>query len=190
AVGSVHRDLRRAERGAAHLDRHEVHPPVPDVALALDEAAFRLHREGRRLRPPVIPEVLREDPEAVARLLRLAAVGVEDAETEVGARAGHEQEDPVGADPPVPVADLLARAGGQRLVQIRLVDDDVVVAEPATVGVGLMLAWITPVVRYAVTTFRTPPRVVSLEWTVAFVPSSKVITATAQSSTSSAFVAR
>src|SRR5213596_1247260 len=55
AVGSVHRDLRRAERGAAHLDRHEVHPPVPDVALALDEAALRLHREGRRLRPPVIP---------------------------------------------------------------------------------------------------------------------------------------
>src|SRR3989475_8370786 len=89
-----------------------------------------------RLRPPKIPEVLREDPEAVARLLRLAAVGVEDAETEVGARAGHEQEDPVGADPPVPVADLLDRAGGQRLVQIPLVADHLAVSEPAALREG------------------------------------------------------
>ena len=51
-----------------------------------------------------------------------------------------------------------------------------------------MLAWTTPFVRYAVTTFRTPPSVMSFEWTVAFVPSSNVISATAQSSTSSAFV--
>src|SRR3989475_4844483 len=83
-----------------------------------------------RLRPPKIPEVLREDPEAVARLLRLAAVGVEDAEAEVGARAGHEQEDPVGADPPVPVADLLDRAGGQRLGAIPLVEGGAVGSEP------------------------------------------------------------
>src|SRR5207244_965952 len=61
-------------------------------------------------------------------------------------------------------------------------------AYAATVVLGLMLAWTTPFVRYAVTTFRTPPSVMSLEWTVAFVPSSNVITATAQSSTSSARV--
>src|SRR5206468_3766891 len=205
AVGPVHRDLRRAEGGAAHLHGHEAHAPVAHVALALDDAALGLHREGRRLRAPPVPEVLREDPEPVAGLLRLAPVRVEDAEAEVGAQAGHAEEDPVGADPPVPVTDRPDRAGGQRLAQIGLVDDDVVVAEAVAlrkrdharssstrrpVPADPYLAWTTPLVRYAVTTCRTPPSVMSFAWTVAFVPSSKVITATDQSSTSSAFVDR
>src|SRR5207249_819235 len=90
---------------AAHLHRHKIHAPGLHVALTFDNAALRLHREGCRFRVPVVPEVLREDPEAVARLLRFAPVGVEDAEAEVGARGGHAQEDPVGTDTPVPVAE-------------------------------------------------------------------------------------
>ena len=79
---------------------------------------------------PVVPEVLREDPEAVARLLRFAPVGVEDAEAEVGARGGHAQEDPVGTDTPVPVAEATNHRRRERRRQIRLIDHDVVVAEP------------------------------------------------------------
>src|SRR5207247_1725189 len=51
-----------------------------------------------------------------------------------------------------------------------------------------MLALITALVRYAVTVLRTPPRVTSLLCTVAFVPSSNVMSATDQSSTSSTAV--
>src|SRR5438093_322336 len=61
-------------------------------------------------------------------------------------------------------------------------------AYAVTAVLGLMFAWITAFVRYAVTTLRTPPSVMSFEWIVAMVPSSKVSTATDQSSTSSARV--
>ena len=63
-------------------------------------------------------------------------------------------------------------------------------AYAASVVLGVMFAWTTPFVRYALTTFRTPPSVTSVAWTVASVPSSNVTTATAQSSTSSARVDR
>ena len=53
---------------------------------------------------------------------------------------------------------------------------------------GVILALITALVRYAVTVLRTPPSVMSLLCTVAFVPSSNVINATDQSSTSSTAV--
>jgi len=56
------------------------------------------------------------------------------------------------------------------------------------VVLGVMLALITALVRYAVTVLRTPPRVTSLLCTVAFVPSSNVMRATDQSSTSSTAV--
>src|SRR6266545_1925452 len=40
-------------------------------------------------------------------------------------------------------------------------------AYAVTAVLGLMFAWITAFVRYAVTTLRTPPRVMSFEWIVA-----------------------
>jgi hypothetical protein len=48
-----------------------------------------------------------------------------------------------------------------------------------------MLTWTTPFDRYAVTRFFTPPRLTSVDSTVALVPSSKVRIAADQSSTSS-----
>src|SRR5262245_30931064 len=75
AIGTVHRDLRRPEGRPAHLDGDEAHASALDAALALHEATLRIHREGRFLRAPPLPEVLRENPEPVAGFLRLAAVG-------------------------------------------------------------------------------------------------------------------
>src|SRR5256885_6757727 len=42
----------------------------------------------------------------------------------------HAQEDPVGADTPVPVAEATDHRRRERRRQIRLIDHDVVVAEP------------------------------------------------------------
>src|SRR5262249_32803646 len=133
---TVHRDLRRPEGRPAHLDSDEPHAPALDAALALYEAALRVDREGRLLRAPALPEVLREDSQPVAGLLRLAAVGIEDAQPEVGARRGPEQENAVRADAPVPVADAGDRLGRERRAQVLLVHDDVVVAEPVALGEG------------------------------------------------------
>src|SRR5262249_30479470 len=98
-------DLGCPECRAAHLDRDEAHAPALDPALALDDAALRVDGEGRLLRTASLPEILREDPEPVAGLLRLAAVRVEDAQPELGALARYEQQDAVRADAPVPIAD-------------------------------------------------------------------------------------
>src|SRR4029450_2306549 len=79
---------------------------------------------------PVVVEVLGEDAEAVAGLLRLAPVGIEDAEAELRPRPrGHEQQDAVRAHAPVSVADLLDLRAAERRGKIRPVDHDVVVAE-------------------------------------------------------------
>src|SRR5439155_19205768 len=105
AIGTVHRDLGRPERRVPHLDGDEAHAAALDAALALDDAALGVDRERGLLRPTVIPEILGEDAQAVARLLRLAAVRVEDTQAEVRAAARHQEQDPVRAHSPVPVAD-------------------------------------------------------------------------------------
>ena len=128
--GAGHGDLGRHEGAATHLDGDEVHAAVHDVTAALDAPALGRHREDLALRVAVIPEVLREDAQAIARLLRLAAVRVQDAQPEVRpVPRRHEEQDPVRAGAPVAVADTLdlARADGPR--QIRLAHHDVVVAE-------------------------------------------------------------
>ena len=136
AVRAVHGDLRRPEGRAAHLDRNEAHPPALDAALTLDDAALGIDREGRLLRAAVVPEILREDPEPVARLLGLTAVGVEDAQAEIGALRGDEQQDAVRPHAPVPIADPPDRLLGERSAQVFLLDHDVVVAEPVALGEG------------------------------------------------------
>src|SRR5436309_3044115 len=73
-AGLTHRNLRRAKRRAADLDRDALHASVADVTVTFDEAARRLHREPVGAGVAVLAEVLREDAEAVPRFLRLAAV--------------------------------------------------------------------------------------------------------------------
>src|SRR6266699_3824783 len=103
-------------------------PESPAVCLveALDDAALRVDRERWLLRTAALPEILREDPQAVSRLLRLAAVGIEDAQPEIGALAGDEQQDAVGAHAPVPIADALDRLLGKRSLEVLLLHHDVV----------------------------------------------------------------
>jgi hypothetical protein len=130
AGGAGHGDLRRHERAATHLDGDEVHAAIDDVTAALDAPALGRHREDLALRVPVIPEVLREDAQAIARLLRLAAVRVQDAQPEIRpVPPRHEEQDPVRARAPIAVADPLDLALPDRLREVRLVDHDVVVAE-------------------------------------------------------------
>ena len=130
AIRAVHGDLRRAEGGVAHLDGHLVHAPAGEVAHRLDHAALRLDPHGRLLEAATLPEVLREDPEAVAGLLGLAPVGIEDAEPHVGDARGRPEKDPVRADAPVAVADPADRGRAQREVDVPLLHDEVVVPEP------------------------------------------------------------
>src|SRR5262249_43640896 len=132
AIGTVHRDLGRPERRAPHLDGDEAHAAALDAALALDDAALGVDRERGLLRPAVVPEELGEDAQPVTRLLRLAAVRVEDTQAEIGARARHQEQDAIRADAPVPVADPADRLGRKRAWKIALVHDDVVVAEPVS----------------------------------------------------------
>src|SRR6266849_1818425 len=100
------------------------------------DAAVRVDREGRLLRTAVVPEILREDAEPIPGLLRLAAVRVEDAQSEIGALRGNEQEDAVRADAPVPVAHAADGPGRERSAEILLVDHDIVVAETVALREG------------------------------------------------------
>ena len=77
----------------------------------------------------MVAEELREDARAVSALLGLAAVGIEDAHPEVGAVARRDEEDAVGANAPVAIADETDGLGRDRERDLRGIDHDVVVAE-------------------------------------------------------------
>ena len=132
ALGTVHGDLGRHERAAAHLDGDHVHPSVRHVAAALHPPAHGVHREGVALGVAVVVEVLGEDAQAVARLLRLAAVR----DSGCAGRSPRRPRPAPGAGcrpSPRPSCDRRSAstcAGRERGRQIRAVDDDVVVAEP------------------------------------------------------------
>ena len=75
--------------------------------LRHDDPARRLDADPRRLRVPVVAHELDEAARAVAALLDLAAVGVEDpvAEVDVGARRPLDDEDLIAADAEPPVGE-------------------------------------------------------------------------------------
>ena len=66
---------------------------------------------------------------AVAALLGVAAVGVEDAHAKMRAARFDHLEDPVGPDTQVPVADELHCLAGEPERHLGRIDHDVVVAE-------------------------------------------------------------
>ena len=89
---------------------------APGVAdLAADGPAPGHDQERLLADAALVPEVAREDAQAVAALLRLAAVRVEDAEGEVCPASGESSsmQDAVGADAEVPVADAPDEGGRQ-----------------------------------------------------------------------------
>src|SRR5688572_22334560 len=118
AVRISHRDRGHLNAPAIHLDRVEriearrahVHRHLRDAALLVPEDAA--HATARRVKTeavpfgiPVVAEELREDARAVAALLGLAAVRVEDADAEIRAARGRHEEDSVRADATMAVAD-------------------------------------------------------------------------------------
>jgi hypothetical protein len=104
------------------------------VQLHARDPARRLDAEGRPAGVPVVVEELGEDPQAIAALFRFAAVGVEDAQAEVGRRRRRERQDPIGPGAQVAVADPPDRLGRQRKGQRRRVDDQIVVAQRVASG--------------------------------------------------------
>src|SRR5204863_5868279 len=100
-----HGNLGRAEGGAAHLHDDELHAAAAHAAVALHHAALGVDGEAVLLGVAVVTQPLGEDPEPVARLLGLAAVGIEDAQPEIRARRRRAHEDAVRADAPVSIAD-------------------------------------------------------------------------------------
>ena len=88
-------------RPSVTWQRHSTRPPMVSTVKVV------------ALGVAVVVEVLGEDAQAVARLLRLAAVGIQDPEAEVCAGPGrHEEQDAVRAHPPVAVADPRRPAPG------------------------------------------------------------------------------
>jgi hypothetical protein len=132
AIRPTEAHVGAAEGGGAHLRLHgedSVRGPRKD--LHPHDAARRLHGERRVLRDVAgLQQVRGEDAQAVAALFRLGAVGVEDAQAEVGRVAGHARQDAVGAHARVPVADQPHRQRRELDPEPLHLQRDVVVAEP------------------------------------------------------------
>ena len=126
ARGIEARRLRTEGRRRAHVDAHA--PVVLDRRL--DDAAERLDADRAPVGEAVIEHEAREAAGAVAALLDLGAVGVEDpvAEVDPFARRRLDEQDLVGADAEMAIGDAppLLAPEAQRLANA--VDDDEVVA--------------------------------------------------------------
>src|SRR4029453_11508679 len=86
------RDVLAAKGGGAHVDRDVLDPAITAVEPARDDAAWRLDGERVARDAPLVGQPAREDAHAVAALLRLAAVGIPDAQPSVGARRAGERQ--------------------------------------------------------------------------------------------------
>src|SRR4029077_1967493 len=100
-------------------------------ALAPHDAARGLDRERGAGDVAVIVEPLREDAQPVTRLLRLAAVGIEDAHAGVRAIARHVHEHTVPTHAAMPIAEAARTVGVEDAARkVSGAHDEVVVAEP------------------------------------------------------------
>ena len=107
-----HGDLVAGKAHRAHRDGDA----MAALDLRLDHPAGRLDREVRGFHQALVPEEAGEDAQAVAALLRLGAVGIENAQAEIGLLRRHRPpEDAVGAEAEVAVADHADLPGLRRL---------------------------------------------------------------------------
>ena len=122
------------EAGRAHIDAGSADGAVLAEELEREHTGKRLN--GDRLDVggdhALFDGVLREAADAVPAHLRLGAVGVEHAHTQVGHVGGEGEDEAVAADPEVAITDLASDGGP---VPFRLgADVDVVVAESVHLG--------------------------------------------------------
>ena len=106
------RDLVRVQIRGADRDADLVNRGGHVAEFCMQNAGARLDREatvGRR-DPGALDEVFGETAEAVAAHLAVGAVGVDDRHAGGGGLGVLDEQDAVGADPEVPVAD--SRGGG------------------------------------------------------------------------------
>ena len=109
--------------------------PSRDLEVQGQHAPPGLDGDAVLPRQAVVVEVLGHAPDAVAAHLALGAVGIEHPHPGVGPFRGHDEDQAVGADAEVPVADGHRQAGG--IGRGRLpegLDVDVVVADPVHLG--------------------------------------------------------
>src|SRR5690606_11643725 len=127
-------DVATVERRASHL--HADHQ-LPAIEALLDAHAHSVadqpHREPlTQLHDAATEQPRAEDAQPVAALLRLGAVRVPDSECDAVGQVG--DENAVGADAAVTVADATDALGRELDRKLGRIDHDVVVAEPFTFG--------------------------------------------------------
>ncbi len=134
-VGAGDGDLAGAEGDAAHFDGDALAALADEAG---DAAAGGEDGEGFVFADEAaVVEVAGEDAEAVAGFFGFGAVGVEDAEGEIGVGGFFlAVEDAVGAEAVVAVADLDDLVGGGRVEGFEDFEDEVVVAEGVVFGEG------------------------------------------------------
>src|SRR5438270_551902 len=93
------------------------------------ESATRIDRKPGPAGVAVVPQALREDPDPVAALLRLAPIRIEDAHAELRPAGPFDRQDAVRADAAVAVADQPHRRPRQPEREGPGIHDEVVVAQ-------------------------------------------------------------
>src|SRR5262249_14141425 len=127
--GTAAGDVVAAEAGAAHVDRDVDDASILALDAAVDDAARGLDPEAIVGGPAVLAPPAREDAQAVAALLGLAAVGVVDPESGVGVRGRHECQHAVAADAAMAVAQAAHHLRREGEGEARGLDDEIIVAE-------------------------------------------------------------
>src|SRR4029077_13558005 len=102
ALDAAHGDLRGVE---AHPAEVGVDAPAARMDAAANWPPLGDHDERRRRHQAAIEEAAREDAHAVAALLGLSAVGVEDAQAEATLGGQRARQQAVRADAVVAIAD-------------------------------------------------------------------------------------
>src|SRR5262249_36069905 len=123
------RHVLAADARDPHGDGDVGDPPVLAADPTLDDAARRLDGEAVAGHAAALDQPAREDAQPVAALLRLAAVGVEDAQPGVGGPGRHQRQHAVASHAAMAVAQAAHGVRRECKRQRVPLDDEVVVAE-------------------------------------------------------------
>ena len=122
----------RLETRHTHVDRHR----AIRLDFRIDDTGQGFYRELVLVGQPLVTHKTRETARAVAALLDLTAIGVENAVTEIelGARRALDDQHLVAADTEAPVGEVSHLLGGQRHGLADGVNHDEIIAEAVHFG--------------------------------------------------------